>query len=565
MSEPHNTIFLTDAVMAGGDWRALELAVSRLLLHCGWKNIQYVGESGDKGADVLAVRLNPSKGVDDSYLIQVKAVNSNSYVGKSAVDQAIKGQAYYKAKVVVVATNGDFTKSAYARRDDLNRQGYDVRLWNGKFLTDLVSKWPDYSEEKRSPREYQSKIVDSVVRGYHNGRRKALFVVATGLGKTVIASSVADILYSTGLKKILVLCHATDLAFQLQRSFWAQISKKIPTRIFMDGEPPVPSDGINFGLYQTLFGYLGGIEATAFDLIIVDEAHHALANAFSTCIEHLSPKLLIGMTATPWRGDGTSIESIFGEPIEKVSLVDGMRMGFLAKVDYRMMCDNIDWEQVPKLARTSLSIRDLNKRLFLPQRDDAVISKLLELTASMERPRIAIFSPSKNHAETFAGKLVSSGISAANMSVDDKVKRRQVLLNFSSGKIKAVTAVDVLNEGIDVPDVNILVFLRATHSRRIFVQQLGRGLRISPGKEKVIVLDFVTDIRRLVAVKELDKEAKADPKPGEVETVFLRDGVVTFSNEKAQKFVDAWLDDVASLQDQDDAERLAFPDTEALS
>lgn len=565
MSEPQNTIFLTDAVMAGGDWRALELAVSRLLLHCGWKNIQYVGESGDKGADVLAVRLNPSKGVDDSYLIQVKAVNSNSYVGKSAVDQAIKGQAYYKAKVVVVATNGDFTKSAYDRRDDLNREGYDVRLWNGKFLTDLVSKWPDYSEEKRSPREYQSKIVDSVVRGYQNGRRKALFVVATGLGKTVIASSVADILYSTGLKKILVLCHATDLAFQLQRSFWAQISKKIPTRIFMDGEPPVPSDGINFGLYQTLFGYLGGIESTAFDLIIVDEAHHALANAFSTCIEHLSPKLLIGMTATPWRGDGTSIESIFGEPIEKVSLVDGMRMGFLAKVDYRMMCDNIDWEQVPKLARTSLSIRDLNKRLFLPQRDDAVIAKLLELTASMERPRIAIFSPSKNHAETFAGKLVSSGISAANMSVDDKVKRRQVLLNFSSGKIKAVTAVDVLNEGIDVPDVNILVFLRATHSRRIFVQQLGRGLRISPGKEKVIVLDFVTDIRRLVAVKELDKEAKADPKPGEVETVFLRDGVVTFSNEKAQKFVDAWLDDVASLQDQDDAERLAFPDTEAWS
>jgi len=565
MSEPQNATFLTEAVMGGGDWRALELAVSRLLLHCGWKNIQYVGESGDKGADVLAVRVNPSKGIDDSYLIQVKAVNSNSYVGKSAVDQAVKGQAYYKAKVVVVATNGDFTKSAYDRRDDLNRQGYDVRLWNGKFLTDLVSKWPEYSEEKRSPREYQSKIIDSVVRGYHSGRRKTLFVVATGLGKTVIASSVADILYSTGLRKILVLCHATDLVFQLQRSFWAQISKNIPTRIFMDGEPPVPSDGINFGLYQTLFGYLGGIEPTAFDLIIVDEAHHALANAFSTCVEHLSPKLLIGMTATPWRGDGTSIESIFGEPIEKVSLVDGMRMGFLAKVDYRMMCDNIDWEQVPKLARTSLSIRDLNKRLFLPQRDDAVIAKLLELTSSMARPRIAIFSPSKSHAETFAGKLVSAGISAANMSIDDKVKRRQVLLNFSSGKIKAVTAVDVLNEGIDVPDVNILVFLRATHSRRIFVQQLGRGLRISSGKEKVIVLDFVTDIRRLAAVKELDQEAKAAPKPGEVETVFLRDGVVTFSNEKVQKFVDAWLDDVASLQDQDDAERLAFPDTEAWS
>lgn len=561
MTEPSNATFLTNAIMAGGDWKALELAVYRLLLHCGWKNIQYVGESGDKGADLLAVRSNNnSNGSDDSYLIQVKAINSSSYVGKSAVDQAVKGQAYYKAKIVVVATNGDFTKSSYERRDELNRQGYDVRLWNGRFLIELISKWPEYSAEKRLPRRYQEKLVDAVISRYHSGPKKALLVVATGLGKTVIASTVANFLYFNGLRNILVLCHATDLAFQLQTSFWTQISKNIPTRLFMDGEPPVPSNGITFGLYQTLFGYLGGIDPDAFDLIIVDEAHHALANAFLSCIEYLSPKFLIGMTATPWRGDGASIESIFGEAIEKVSLVDGMKMGFLAKVDYRMMCDNIDWDQVPKLARTSLSIRDLNKRLFLPQRDDAVIAKLIELTESIERPRIAIFSPSKNHAENFAGKLMSSGISAANMSVDDKVKRRQILLNFSSGKIKAVTAVDVLNEGIDVPDVNILVFLRATHSRRIFVQQLGRGLRISPGKEKVIVLDFVTDIRRLAAVKELNKEAKAEPKIGEIETVFLQDGVVTFSNEKAQMFVEAWLDDVAGLQDQDDAERLTFPD-----
>jgi superfamily II DNA or RNA helicase len=565
MSENTRLHFLTPSVMQGGDWRALEQMVSRLLLHCGWHDIQYVGESGDKGADVLAVRHNPRKRDDDTFLIQVKAISSTSYVGKSAVDQAIRGQAYYKARIVVVATNGDFTRSAYHRRDELVKQGYDVRLWNGKFLLGLLDKWHDYSHEKKEPRQYQQRIIDSVIKSYNNGRRKTLFVVATGLGKTVIAASIANMLFQQGLKKILVLCHATDLAFQLQQSFWPQISKQIPTRIFMDGEPPVPIEGINFGLYQTLFGYLGGIEPTAFDLIIVDEAHHALANAFASCVEHLTPKLLIGMTATPWRGDGASIESIFGEAIEKVSLIDGMRMGYLAKVDYRLMCDNIDWEIVPKLAKKSLSIRDLNKRLFLPQRDDAVISNLLNVVSKTPNPKIAIFSPSKSHAETFAGKLASAGIPAANMSVDDKIKRRQILLNFSSGKIKALTAVDVLNEGIDIPDVNILVFLRATHSRRIFVQQLGRGLRISSGKDKVIVLDFVTDIRRIAAVTELDREAKADPKPGEIETVILHDGVVTFSDENAQRFVDAWLNDVTSLQDRDDAEQLAFPDTEVWS
>ena len=149
MNEPENSTFLTEAVMAGGDWRALELAVSRILLHCGWRNIQYVGGRGDKGADVLAIRPNPSKGVDDSYLIQVKAVSSNSYVGKSAVEQAIKGQAHYKAKVVVVATNGEFTKSVYDRRDELNSQGYDVRLWNGKFLTDIVQNGQNTVREKK--------------------------------------------------------------------------------------------------------------------------------------------------------------------------------------------------------------------------------------------------------------------------------------------------------------------------------------------------------------------------------------------------------------------------------
>src|SRR5690606_29882999 len=124
----------TPSIMQGGDWRALELAVNRLLLHCGWKDIQYVGESGDKGADLLAVRKGQMDGRAESYLIQVKAIKSSSYIGKSAIDQAIQGQSFYRAKIVIVATNGDFTKSAFTRRDELRREGYDVRLWNGKFL-----------------------------------------------------------------------------------------------------------------------------------------------------------------------------------------------------------------------------------------------------------------------------------------------------------------------------------------------------------------------------------------------------------------------------------------------
>jgi superfamily II DNA or RNA helicase len=435
-----------------------------------------------------------------------------------------------------------------------------VRLWNGAFLRTLLERAPNFSSNRRTLRDYQADIRNAVERSIAQGSKRSLFIVATGLGKTVIASSIAQQAYDNGLKKILVLCHATDLAYQLQREFWAQISKDVSTRVFLDGEPPVPIEGINFGLYQSFYNNLGGIAPDAFDLVIVDEAHHALANAFALSINHLAPKHLVGMTATPWRGDGESIETIFGEPIAKISLLDGMKWGFLSSVDYRLMCDNIDWEEVPKLSRSSLSIRDLNKRLFLPQRDEAVIDQLCEVANELDNPRIAIFSPSINHAEEFAKKLASRGISCANASTSDRAKRRAILMDFSAGRLKAISAVDVLNEGIDVPDVNMIVFLRATHSRRIFVQQLGRGLRLAQGKEKVIVLDFVTDIRRMAAVVSLDREFKGEIKRGSVERLWLNRDSVKFSNDKAQNFIEAWLDDVASLEDSDESQQLTFPD-----
>lgn len=238
------------------------------------------------------------------------------------------------------------------------------------------------------------------------------------------------------------------------------------------------------------------------------------------------------------------------------------QLGFLSRVDYRLMCDNINWSEMPKLAKKMVSVKDLNKRLFLPQRDDAVVDQLLSLKKEIKNPRIAIFSPSIAHAEEFAKKLTSRGILTANASVSDRVKRRSILMDFSAGRITAITAVDVLNEGIDVPDLNILVFLRATHSRRIFIQQLGRGLRLAPGKEKVVVLDFVTDIRRLAAVSALGREAKKSSAPDGIERVWLKGDIVSFSNTKAQAFVDAWLEDVASLEEADDAEKLSFPETQ---
>ena len=139
------------------------------------------------------------------------------------------------------------------------------------------------------------------------------------------------------------------------------------------------------------------------------------------------------------------------------------------------------------------------------------------------------------------------------------VERSKLLIDFSDGKIGLMCAVDIFNEGIDVPDVNLLVFQRVTHSRRIFVQQLGRGLRISEDKEKVVVLDFVSDIRRIAAVSDIKSKLTSGKR------YYSTKEPVKFMNKTgevpgAERFLRIWLDDVAKIEDAgEDDHVLKFP------
>ncbi len=548
--------FYTDDISNGYNWKGLERAIARMMEHLGWKDINVIGGAGDRGGDVLATRIEGL--LVKSWVVQSKAVTGDRYIGPQALKEAINALSFYDANIAAVATNGEFTKTARQRQEQLAANGYTLKLWNGAFLKGLVEQMPEDHAGFRELRSYQDDIVHKVVASFDEGNKRAFYIVATGLGKTVIAATIARQLWTRGCHRILVLCHATDLALQLEQGFWPQLTKDIPTSVFFDGLPPRNTEGISFGLYQSLYGYLPGIDPDQFDVVIVDEAHHALAHGFRTCLEHLKPRFLIGMTATPWRGDGQSLTTIFGNPVAKVSLVDGMAMGYLSKVDYRILCDNVDWDNMQGMSEQNLSIRDLNKRLFLPQRDEAVISELKTAIQEVGRPRIAIFSPSIEHSNRFAQMLSASGVPCAALSKVDKSERRRRLLAFASGTYQAICAVDVMNEGIDIPDVNILVFLRATHSRRIFVQQLGRGLRLSEGKDKVIVLDFVSDIRRMAEMIDMNNEGKA--KGAEHEIVYLQEGFVSFSDARVESFVNMWLEDVADLSGSDDEVKLKFPE-----
>ncbi|QRF22265.1 hypothetical protein FY534_00125 [Alicyclobacillus sp. TC] len=551
--------FLTEAVMQGTNWRAMERVVARTMSHCGWSDVRIIGRRGDGGGDVLGKRT--VNGKEKVFVVQVKAVTGSNYVGPSAVQEALDALALYGGDIAVVATNGDFTTSARTRIKELQKYGFDCRLWNGAFLREILAKWPVEHWEQRKPRPYQEVVISDSLEKFRSGGRSVQFVIATGLGKSTIAAEIVHRLREDGLRSVLVVCHSQDLSLQLEQSFWPQIGKDVPTHVFFDGLPPKRFDGINFGTYQTLLGYLPGLNPTDFDIVVVDEAHHALADGFLLCLKHLRPRLLIGMTATPWRGDGLNLNTVFGEPVAQISLVDGMKMGFLAKVLYRVFCDTIDWKDVFSQERTKgLTLRDLNRRLFVPQRDEAMISETLEVASTRVGPRIIFFCSSIEHCARVSELVNLSGILKCRpLSGVSRLERYKSLMEFSAGRIQAVTAVDVLNEGIDVPDVNIIVFMRVTHSRRIFIQQLGRGLRVSDRKKEVVVLDFVSDLRRLADIMELDKEARSSTKGHPSAVHYFPDGIVRFENAGTLAFVEQWLDDVTKAATEDEKSALKFP------
>lgn len=547
--------FLTPTLMSGGDWRGLERAVARVLSHCGWSDVNVIGETGDGGADVLGFRRDGKK--HNATVVQVKAVTGGRYVGPEAVDEAVAALTTYKAQQAVVATNGHFWQSTIKRASELRSRGFPVNVWNGAFLNALLSKWPEVSHERKSPRAYQQDVVDALLEGFRGGQRRMHFVLATGLGKSVVAATFLDELARLGLRRSLVLCHVQDLALQLERSFWSQLLKSTPTRTFFEGEAPIPMEGVNFGLFQSLSNRLNSLNPGDFDAVIVDEAHHAPAVSFRACLEYLQPKVLVGMTATPWRGDGQELSGVFGRKVAEMSLVEGMARGFLAAVNYKVYCDNIDWDGVHRMTGGRFTIRDLNKRLFLPQRDQAIAQEVVKIASRTRNPRIIVFCPSIEHGERFAEFLSSSGLSTRALSGQSRVNRYRGLMDFASGKARAVTAVNLLNEGIDVPAVNIVVFLRCTHSRTIFIQQLGRGLRLHEGKTSVQVMDFVADIRRLADVFDMDRDRRR--RADLAREVSIPQSQVTFTDEKVVPFVQRWLDEANDLGTADDRQEFYFP------
>ena len=549
--------FLGVERISQGPWQALERAIQRLLVHAGFDDVRLVGGRGDGGGDVVANYNNKI------WVFQSKYRSGDQVVGAAVVEELVTAIGKYGAEVAVLASNAKFSKDLIDRAKRLEMDiGTRILLWDGDYLLDRFRRLNEYSDRRNAPRPYQEEAIDAINSKILYGEDKGLLLMATGLGKTRVAAGVIEQWLNDRPKdEILLIAPSLELVPQLESSLWPYLPKDVVTHVLVGAEKPSFQGGVTVATVQSML-YRRGEDRGRFGLVVVDEAHHAPADGYRQLLSDLAPRFVLGMTATPWRGDERRLEDIFGEPAYTVSIVHGMQLGYLARVDYRMMVDTIDWDWVRNNLKASLTIRELNRRLFIPERDDALISKIRVHLEGMSDPRAVLFCRSIDHAESIMKRLRAEGFPVhAVHSRLDRFDTTKILRDFRSGDVPIIVAVDMLNEGIDIPDVNLIGFLRVTHSRRIFVQQLGRGLRLSPGKEEVLVLDFVSDVRRIAAGRGLNHEgAMMATDLKEHQVLRYPDGrIVSFQGDEALSFFDEYLTDVAELEEGSDDSQLKFP------
>lgn len=540
--------FLDDRRLLRGPWQAFERDVARLLIHAGFNDVRVVGGSGDKGADIIGVKNG------EIWVIQCKHTTTAPPT-KYAVQEVVEAGTFYGANRMLVAASRAVGGGILAEIERYRRIGVNVELLDPARLVAMAARVPEYTKARRELRPYQQDALARFREGLIDTGR-AQIVLATGLGKTVVMAEVVSDLYRDGLirdNRVLVLADKRELIRQLQFGFWFQLPKWVPTHLLSGDETPSFYDGITFATVQSVIGRIDDLPS--FGLVFVDEAHHIGSTTFRRALEALEPPMVGGVTATPWRGDGFDIDEVLGKPLVRLGISDGLQNKYLSEVDYRLLADNVDWKLVQDISAHNYSLSQLNKKLIMPTRDEEAARQITEVFHDEDRRGGIVFSPTVDHAESFAGSLRGFGLRAeAISSRQDARERDHLMAMFRRGDIDLLTSVDLFNEGVDVPDVDLIVFMRATHSRRIFVQQLGRGLRLSPGKDKVIVLDFVTDLRRVAEVIELEKAAS-----GPLERLPLGNHLINFRDASAGSFMFEWMKDQADLMLREGDAQLEIP------
>lgn len=350
------------------------------------------------------------------------------------------------------------------------------------------------------PEPFQSRLLEQIELSRLQGHHRNLLVSATGTGKTVMAAlDYQRLRKRLPRARLLFVAHRQEILTQGLATFRHALRDAAFGELWVGGTRPTRFEHVFASIQSLSAAGLANLSADHFDVVIVDEFHHAAAKTYDSLLAHLQPVELLGLTATPERGDSQPILHWFGDRIAaELRLWDAIDQHRLTPFAYYGISDGVDYRTVRWVRGRGYDLRELSNIVsadhVLARR---VVENVTRTVPDVHTMRALGFCVSVDHARFMAQQFTAAGIPSRAVWADTpEDERRNALRDLRDGELRVVFSVDLFNEGVDIPSVDTLILLRPTDSATLFLQQLGRGLRREHGKTVCTVLDFVGQHRK---------------------------------------------------------------------
>ncbi|MEO7964949.1 MAG: DUF3427 domain-containing protein [Gemmatimonadaceae bacterium] len=347
---------------------------------------------------------------------------------------------------------------------------------------------------------FQERLLEQVELSRELGRHRNLLVSATGTGKTVMAAvDYARLRARLPRARLLFVAHRAEILEQSRATFAHALRDASFGELWVGGKKPNDFEHVFASIQSLSASGLDALDPAHFDIVIIDEFHHAAATTYKRLLDVVRPIELLGLTATPERSDGESVLHWFDDRIAaELRLWDAIAQHRLSPFSYFGIADELDLRDIPWKRGTGYDVAGVTN--LITANDvwaNRVLKEFAEHVGATNRVRALGFCVSVGHARYMARVFSERGVRAAAVWADTPdAEREQALKDLRDARVNVVFSVDLFNEGVDVPSVDALLMLRPTDSPLLFLQQLGRGLRKSHGKTVCTVLDFVGQHRK---------------------------------------------------------------------
>lgn len=345
------------------------------------------------------------------------------------------------------------------------------------------------------PEPFQERLLEQIALSREMGFHRNLLVSATGTGKTVMAAvDYARLRSRFPRARLLFVAHRKEILEQSLATFRHAMRDASFGELWADGMRPALFDHVFASIQSLSRNGVSQLDPAHFDIVIIDEFHHVEAATYRTLLERLEPRELLGLTATPERGDGLPVLHWFDDRIAaELRLWDAIDQRRLVPFVYYGVADTLDYRQVPWRRGRGYDVSGISNLLTA---DDVwartVVKTLADKVGDPSTVRALGFCVSVQHARLMARVFCDAGIPSVAIWADTPDdERTQALKHLGTGSVRVVFSVDLFNEGVDLPAIDTLLMLRPTDSPTLFLQQLGRGLRRHEGKSACTVIDFV--------------------------------------------------------------------------